>query len=285
MIDHHCDNPKSPKFYVKRYLYSIKDALKDKIVLDIPAGNGATTELLLELGAKAEPYDLFPEYFLLKSIACCRANITQRIPVPDGHADFVICQEGIEHFSDQQKVFRECNRVLKTGGMLIMTTPSYSNIKAKLSYLLFESEYFNKLMPPNEIDSVWMADPSLTSELYNGHIFLTGIQKLRLLAKLAGFQISRQPFMRLNKTSMVFFPLLYPFILISSYITYRRALRKSGKVSAERTAKVYREQLALNISPKTLLDEHLFVIFKKVNELDRQSFSAAQAFKAFGAIM
>jgi len=75
MIDEHVKNPKSPKFYVKKYLDSIKNELQDKIVLDVPAGNGATTEILLENGAKAEPFDLFPEYFMLKNIERKRADI------------------------------------------------------------------------------------------------------------------------------------------------------------------------------------------------------------------
>src|ERR1700744_6185391 len=99
MIDPHVNNPKSPKFHVKKYLHEIKDELKGKVALDIPAGNGVTTEILQELGSKVEAYDLFPEYFLLKDIECRKADIMKGLPVASQHADFVICQEGIEHFS------------------------------------------------------------------------------------------------------------------------------------------------------------------------------------------
>ncbi len=285
MIDPHVDNPKSPKYYIKRYLYRNRDILKGKIVLDIPAGNGTATEMLLKLGCRVEPLDLFPEYFLPKAVECRRANIAEKIPVNDSYADCVLCQEGIEHFSDQLKAFREFNRVLKRGGRLIVTTPSYSNLKAKLSYLLFETEYCNKLMPPNEIDSIWMSDKSITDEIYFGHIFLIGIQKLRLLAKLAGFKIAEVNFMRLNKTSLVFFPLLYPFILVSSYFTYWRWMRKNKNVPGEIKKRVYKEQLAVNINPKILLDEHLFVVFEKVDELDQIAFNMKSLFKPFKTIM
>ena len=46
MIDDHIKNFKSPKFHVKKYLDNIKAELQSKIVLDIPAGNGVTTEIL-----------------------------------------------------------------------------------------------------------------------------------------------------------------------------------------------------------------------------------------------
>ncbi|OQY00021.1 MAG: hypothetical protein B6I24_01005 [Bacteroidetes bacterium 4572_128] len=107
MIDNHINNPKSQKFYVKKYLDSIKKQLHNKIVIDIPAGNGVTSEILLENGAKVEAYDLFPEYFMLKDIQCKRADILNKIPVMNNYADMLICQEGIEHFSDQLKTFKE----------------------------------------------------------------------------------------------------------------------------------------------------------------------------------
>src|SRR5450755_235815 len=126
MVDPNVNNPKSPKFHVKEYLHRIKDELKGKIVLDMPAGNGVTSEILMELGSKVEAFDLFPEYFLVKGIECKKADINQGLPLPDNYADYVICQEGIEHFSDQLKAFTEYGRVLKMGGKLIVTTPSYS---------------------------------------------------------------------------------------------------------------------------------------------------------------
>jgi SAM-dependent methyltransferase len=96
--------------------------LHGKIVIDIPAGNGVTTEILLALGCKVEPYDLFPEYFLVKGIECRKADINEGLPLANNYADFIICQEGIEHFNDQLKMFREFSRVLKLGGKLIITT-------------------------------------------------------------------------------------------------------------------------------------------------------------------
>jgi SAM-dependent methyltransferase len=262
MVDPHVNNPKSPKFHVRKFLTSIKEELRGKIVLDMPAGNGVTSEILLELGSKVEAFDLFPEYFLLKDIECKKADINQGLPVENNHADFVICQEGIEHFNDQLKMFSEFNRVLKTGGKLIITTPSISNLAARLSYSLFESEYYHKLMPPNEIDSVWFGDKT-NKKIYYGHIFLIGMQKMRVLGAVSGFKISRIIFMRINKMALFLFPFQYPFIFLSSYYTYWKALRKNKSISPEAKKKVYREQLKINLSPRVLLDRHSFVVFEK----------------------
>lgn len=267
MIDPNVNNKKSPKYHVKKYLTGIKDDLKGKIVLDLAAGSGVTSEILLEIGAKVEAFDLFPEYFMIKEIPCKRVNITDKIPVADAYADYIICQEAVEHFSDQFRAYKEFNRILKPGGKLLITTPSYSNLKSKISYLLFECEDLNKLMPPNEIDSVWMAEKSLSDEVYYGHIFLTGVQKLRVIGKLTGFKINQLIFSRVNKTSVFLMFLFYPFILLSSYFTYYKSMKKNKQISKQAKENVYKEQLKLNTSLKVLLDSHTFIVYEKEKEL------------------
>ena len=284
MIDNHINNPKSAKFYVKKYLDKHKKDLQNKIVLDIPAGNGVTTEILLENGANVEPFDLFPEYFMLKNIECKRADIIDKIPVNDNHADMLICQEGIEHFSDQLKVFKEFNRVIKKDGKLLITTPSYSNLEAKMSYLLFESETF-KVMPPNEIDDIWMSDKTVTNQIYHGHIFLVGLQRLRILSKLSGFKIIEIKYIRISKGSLVLFPFFYPFIFLSSVYRYFRNLSKHKEIPKAYKIEVYKEQLKININPKNLLNKHIFMVFEKEKELKDIDFRIESIIKPFEKIM
>lgn len=88
-------------------------------------------------------------------ILCIKADLGKEIKLSNGTVDWVICQEGIEHLPNQIYLFSELNRVLKNNGRLIITTPNYSNLRAKVSHFLTESELYNKLMPPNEYDSVW----------------------------------------------------------------------------------------------------------------------------------
>jgi SAM-dependent methyltransferase len=285
MVDNNINNPKSPKYYIKKYLFAHKAQLKDKIVLDIPAGNGATSEILHELGSKVESFDLFPEYFMVKDIECKRANLLEKLPVSDCYADLVICQEGIEHISDQLKLFKEFNRIVKKGGQLLLTTPNYSNLKSKLSYTLFETEVFNKEMPPNELDSVWMSDNIHTKEIYYGHIFLIGIQKLRVLGKLSGFSIHEILFTRVNKTSFFLFPFIYPLIVLSSLLTYLKAMKKNSGISKEIKKKTYSEILGLNLRCSILLDKHLFIIFKKEIEIKEVNLGLVGNFKSFNKIM
>ena len=284
MIDPYVNDPKSPKYYVKRYLTSIKHELRNKTVIDIPAGNGVTSEILQELGACVEPFDLFPEYFMLKGIECRRADIGYGIPVADSIADMLICQEGMEHFSDQLKAFKEFNRVLKKNGRLLITTPSYSSLSSRFSYLLFESET-SKQMPPNEIDDIWMSDKSISREIYHGHVFLIGLQKLRILARLSGFKISQIQYLRLSRGSLFLLPLFYPLILLSSYVRYYRCLRKHKEIRLDCKTEVYKEQLRININLKNLLNHHTFIVFKKEKDAADVDFRQESVVKPFEKIM
>jgi len=277
------DNPKSIKYYVKRFLLENKERFKNKTIVDFPAGNGVTSRIIKEIGATPLPFDLFPEYFKIDGIKCQRANITEGIPLEDKTADVLICQEGIEHFSDQLSALKEFNRLLKTDGTLLITTPNYSNIRSRLSYLFSESERFNSMMPPNELDSIWMARQDITSEIYYGHIFLIGIQKLRVLAKLAGFKIKKCHFTRRKSTSVILFPFLYPFIYLSNWIAYKKNMCKKSDYDPDYKKEVYSEIFRLAVSPGILVGGDLMVEFIKEKDFQEVGKHLRSQHKEFGS--
>jgi len=264
-------SPKDIKYHVKRYIEKNASQYKDKVVVDLPAGTGISSELLHKAGAKVIPMDLFPDFFKAEGMTCQFANLAQRIPLDDNSADFILCQEGIEHMSDQMHTFKEFNRVLKPGGKLILTTPNYSSIKSKLSYLLNEGEHYSKMMPPNELDSVWMADSGKTDELYYGHIFLIGLQKLRVIGKLNGFSIHHIQHVRVNITSLLFLPFIYPLMWLSHQFIYHKSMKANPQIPKDRKKEVYNDQIKLNMSINTLVGSHIFVEFKK--EMDSATVS------------
>ena len=258
---------KDIKVYVKKYFVDAADKFVGKKVIDLPAGSGASTELLKGMGVDVEPYDLFPELFKLKGVECKQADMQATLPIDDAYADVVLFQEGIEHINDQLKALREMNRIIKPGGLLLLTTPNYSNLRAKLSYFLNESEIY-KLMPPNSIESIWFSDNSADDgRYYFGHVFLIGIHRLRLLASLSGFEIKSIQHTRINITSLLLLLTFYPLILFSSYRAYKRAIRKNAFVELGARKKIFKQVFLLMINPKILIDSHLFVEFEKEREL------------------
>ncbi|MCC5924835.1 MAG: class I SAM-dependent methyltransferase, partial [Crocinitomicaceae bacterium] len=278
----HEDNPKSIKYYVKRWILAKGSWWENKIVIDFPAGNGVTTKLLHEAKAKVVPMDLFPEYYQLSEPTCVRANIREGLPIENAVSDCLVCQEGIEHFSDQFSALQEFNRTLKMGGTLLITTPNYSNLRSRMSYLLMESERFNDIMPPNELDSIWMTNKDLSSEIYFGHIFLTGIQKLRALAKLSGFRIEKIHFTRAKSTSVLLFPFLYPFIYLSNWWTYRKNLKKNELFDEAAKQTTYQEIFKLAVSRKILIGGDLMVEFVKEKNYDDVIHGLRSQHKVFG---
>lgn len=276
------NNPKSIKYHVRKYLENNKDFYNGKKVIDFPAGNGITSRILKDIGAEPIAMDLFPEYFELEDVKCERANIREELPVSDESVDALVCQEGIEHFSDQYESIREFNRVLKPNGRLLITTPNYSNLRSRLSYMISESEKLNKIMPPNELDSIWMSDQTITNEIYFGHIFLIGIQKLRVLAKLAGFKILKVHFVRARTSSVLLLPLFYPFILLSNYVNYWRNMKRNKDYDRDRKKKIYGEVFKYACSPKILVDGHLMVEFEKEMHYSEVAKDLKSRHKEFG---
>ena len=59
-----------------------------------------------------------------------------RLPLPDRAFDTVICMEVLEHTLSPDQVLAELWRVLRPGGVLILSTPSYMNMAGVLKIVL-----------------------------------------------------------------------------------------------------------------------------------------------------
>lgn len=234
--------------------------IKNLAVLDFPAGTGFTSNYLESQGAKIIAWDMFPEFFQSNKLACSSADLQKKFPANDASFDMAVFQEGIEHLPDQLFALKEFHRILKNEGLLFVTTPNYSNLRSRFSYLMFESET-PKIMPPNELESLWFGKDN---RLYMGHIFSIGIMRLRMLATLAGFRIKKIHPARINWSSFILSILFYPFILLLSFKTYSRAKRKLGVSDNPRKKQILFDLLKLNLHPGILLSGHLIIEFARL---------------------
>ena len=240
--------------------------LDGKVVVDIPCGDGRSTHEFLQKGATVRPFDLFPEFMALEGVSAEFADLADGLPLDDESVDYLLCQEGIEHLADQLGALEEFNRVLKKGGTLILTTPSYSHARARLATLALESDSW-KRMPATEIDSVRLSTRG-TPRFYFGHIFFIGVQKLQTLATLAGFRTERRLWNDVGGSSVVIGLLLYPLLALLSLFTWATYRRRNRHVSQAVRDATYRERVALALSPKTLFCKYTFWVFTK--EHDKQ---------------
>lgn len=124
----------------RRLLQAHLDQVRDlvgKRVLEVGCGRG---EIACWLVARDQPPSMVLAADLaLTAVATGHAHspgsdilrwgITdiENLPHPDGSFDTVISCETIEHVPDPARAVRELGRVLKPGGRLFLTTPSYLN--------------------------------------------------------------------------------------------------------------------------------------------------------------
>ena len=110
------------------------DALGDingKTVVDLGAGDGALTSLMVRAGARVIAIDneekgveLAREIFAKEGLqAEFIVGSVEEIPLPDNSVDAVMSCDVIEHLDHYDRHVAEAARILKPGGILVVTTP------------------------------------------------------------------------------------------------------------------------------------------------------------------
>jgi len=113
--------------------------IEGKKVLDCGAGKGSFTEKLINKKGKIFACDINTQDFKLK-IPFKKANFNKKIPFPTSFFDKVVSVEVIEHLENCSSYIKEINRITKTGGKIVLTTPNIQSIKSKLQFL-FSSHF------------------------------------------------------------------------------------------------------------------------------------------------
>ncbi|MDX1916407.1 MAG: bifunctional 2-polyprenyl-6-hydroxyphenol methylase/3-demethylubiquinol 3-O-methyltransferase UbiG [Rickettsiaceae bacterium] len=119
-------------------------------ILDVGCGGGLCSIPLARLGAKVKGIDAGKENI---EAAKTQANIkgisaefsTELLEDTIGEYDVIICLEVLEHVESFQDFFKEFARLLKPGGLLIISTINRT-IKSKL-LAIYVAEYIAGLLP------------------------------------------------------------------------------------------------------------------------------------------
>lgn len=109
------------------------NGLKGLKISDVGCGAGRWMEELEKIFPKNEVWgvDKEPEaisFCKKRGLKNLKIGLAEKLPFSDTHLDLLTCLDLLEHVSDDEKAISEFYRVLKQGGLLILSVPSYQKL-------------------------------------------------------------------------------------------------------------------------------------------------------------
>lgn len=200
--------------------------------LDIGAGCGdLIKELRGEFPVHSTACDFHVERFPLKDVVCTKINLNHEpLPYRNGDFDVVTCSEVVEHVENYRALLREAFRVLKPGGVLVVTTPNVLNANSRVRNLI--SGFANLFGPlPVRNDKLYSTGGHITPipYFYLAHAFLdTGFD---------GVELSID---KVQRTSVFWTVLLAPVTLLGWLRFFSRENNKFKTITEENELHVKR---------------------------------------------
>jgi cyclopropane fatty-acyl-phospholipid synthase-like methyltransferase len=214
-------------------------------VLDAPCGGSAALTLaLIEKGFSVTGADLDAEAKARLGSAFEKVDLDTLLPWPDKSFDAAVSTEGIEHLENHFSFLREMCRILKPGGILVLTTPNLTALRSRVRFL--GSGFFGRdSRPLNE-----------ASRHPLHHIGLATFPELRYELHMSGFRLLEVRHTHIKPVSYLY-AIYAPWI----WLYTRLAFRKEKDATQQERNKVILTSL---LSPSVLFGECLMLIAKKV---------------------
>jgi len=165
---------------LKKYLKK-----SDNVILDAGCGTGAGILYLQQFG-NTYGVDLSPkavEFCKKRGISKVKIGDVSKLPFKDNFFDLVCLLDVIEHVNDDKMVIKEISRVLKKGGILLMTLPALPFIYSKHDK---EQGHFRRYSK-HDLNNLFKKTGFKKMKVSYFNIFLSSpIIAIRLLSKLGG---------------------------------------------------------------------------------------------------
>ena len=234
---------KRSKNFLLEAIVNLFTTLPKGKVLDLGCGDGDYAKRLKDLGFDVIAGDIDLARFRYKNeIEFKHCDITKEMPFSANHFDYVLLMEVVEHLRNPYVVMPEINRIIKTNGSLVMSTPNILNLKSRLRFLIEGAyEYFRE--PP--LDQV----KNPREVIFNLHLVPYRYHELEYLLSATGFKVER---ILTSLYEGYGGGLLLPIIKFQSWQKERRVTKKGGSIDYGRIHKIL-------LSKELLFGRHLII--------------------------
>lgn len=224
-------------------------------LLDVPVGEGDNARPLAAAGFEVWGADLVIRDCGDPKLHIQQIDMTKQLPYADGSFDGVLHSEGIEHVDNQLAVLKQLARVLRPGGVLVVTTPNLLHLEGRLFALLTGHPRNRGVVAEN---AAYWKDPEARPQdkrLF-GHAFLINAFQLRFYLVHAGLEVLDVDTTRYCWKSLLLAPLLLPGVWLASE---RMLRRRRSRLHPEQRRALRRQML----SPALLFGRKLVMIARK----------------------
>ncbi len=121
---------KGKRAIVLHWLKKLTSLDSNKLLLDVGAGTGICVEefqpYCRTLGIESSPIAIGLAYHSIQSQPRLLGGSITAIPLKNESVDIVLCLDVLEHIADDRQAFLEIVRVIRPGGLVIITVPAFN---------------------------------------------------------------------------------------------------------------------------------------------------------------
>ena len=211
-------------------------------VLDIPSGSGSFTQRLLEKGINVHSGDI-ENIMMVENKNFNVADMNHTLPYEDNFFSAVVCIDGIEHLERPFDFIRECYRITKPGGRVIISTPNINALRSRWRW--FWTSHHNKCKTP--------LNENKPTPLH--HINMMSYQRLRYILHTSGFKINKVTTNRVKFISWLYM-IFVPFCWLATKLVF-------GKEEKDKQQREVNKDIVSDLFGKSLLFGETMIVSAK----------------------
>lgn len=229
-------------------------------VLDISAGGAVQSRALARLGYRVFSIDLFAPVDRVAGTSWICADANRALPFCDAAFDYVLSREGIEHLEDQMGFLRNCARVLRPGGRVVLTTPNMMHLSARASMFLTGQRSLRRGL----INEIQTPRTHKQGPFYHGHVFMLDYYRARYMMRLAGFDHLEVYTDRWSATSVAMAPIV-PILWMAMKLAVASSVRNARRPEHRAPREDVTEEIIRHVlSPALLFGKRMIIVAERV---------------------